>query len=214
MNLEKLRSIQKKLSKHVIIQDEFIQPLAHVAGIDLAFKSQLAITACVTTSISPFRIFNQKTILNKITFPYIPTLLCFREGPPIIETIKSLKVRPHIFLINAHGLAHPLLCGCASYVGVLTGEVTIGVAANNLCGKYGYVPLEVGETVAMYLRKRQVGWVLKSKKRCKPIFISPGHKIGLDSCLKIVRKLVIGHKLPEPLQLAHRLANYEKSLLI
>lgn len=210
MNLEVLKKVQKILSKKVIIRDDFRKPLSQIAGVDLAFTNDLAITVCTTTFIPFKKLINKIILIKKLNYPYIPTLLSFREGPPIIEIINSLEKKPDLFLINAHGLAHPLYCGCASFVGVLTGAATIGVATNNLCGEYEYEPQELGEAVATYFGEKQVGWVLKSKYRHKPIFISPGHKISLSSCLKVVRKCIFGQKLPEPLWLAHKLANEEK----
>jgi len=207
------RTIQKQLSRRVIINDAFKKPLTQVAGIDLAFTDNLAITACVITSFPTLKPIHQKTSTSEVAFPYIPTFLSFREGPPIIKIITSLEEKADIFLINAHGLAHPLYCGCASYVGVLTGVATIGVATSNLCGVYAHVPQRVGEAVATRYAGRRVGWVLQSQERCRPIFVSPGHKIGQHSCLKIVKKCILRHKLPEPLWLAHRLANEEKRRL-
>lgn len=212
-DFEGLRTIQRKLSRRVILRDAFKKPLTQVAGIDLAFTDKLAITACVITSFPLMKSVHQKTSTNELAFPYIPTFLSFREGPPIIKIINSLEEKADVFFINAHGLAHPLYCGCASYVGVLTGEATIGVATSNLCGVYDHVPQGVGEAVATRYKGRPVGWVLKSKARCRPIFVSPGHKIGQHSCLQLVKKCVIRHKLPEPLWLAHRLANEEKKRL-
>ena len=210
VDLEALEDVQKKLSEEVIVRDEFGRPLSRIAGIDLAFIDNFAITACVTTSFPPMKVVSNKILVRKLDFPYIPALLGFREGPSIIEVINSMEEKPYIFLINAQGLAHPQYCGCASHVGVLTGEATIGVATSNLCGEYEREPREVGDAVAMYFGGRQVGWVLKSKEGCKPIFISPGHKIGLDSCLKVVKECIVDRKLPEPVWLAHRLANNEK----
>jgi len=212
-DLDGFRTIQKQLSRRVIIRDAFKKPISQVAGIDLAFTDKLAITTCVITSFPNMKPVHQKTSTNEVAFPYIPTFLSFREGPLMIKIINSLEEKADVFLINAHGLAHPLSCGCASYVGLLTGVATIGVATSNLCGVYAHVPQRVGEAVATRYEGRRVGWVLQSQERCRPIFVSPGHKIGQHSCLKIVKKCIVHHKLPEPLWLAHRLANEEKRRL-
>jgi deoxyribonuclease V len=209
-DLDALRAIQRTLSRKVIVRDAFRKPVTRIAGIDLAFAGELAITACVITSLPPTETLAHKTLRRKLDFPYVTAFMSFREGPPIIDIINTLETKADLFLINAHGLAHPRYCGCASHVGVLTGVATIGVAARNLCGVYDCGPQEVGEAVATYCNGRQVGWVYQSKEGCRPIFVSPGHKIGLDSSLKMVKACLIDHKLPEPLWLAHRLANNEK----
>jgi deoxyribonuclease V len=209
-DLDALRTIQRILSRRVIVQDAFRKPVTQIAGIDLAFADELAITACVITSLPPTKTLDQKTLRRRLDFPYVPSYLSFREGPPIIDLINTMDMKADLFLINAHGLAHPRYFGCASHVSVMTGVATIGVATRNLCGVYDCVPQEVGEAVSIYCNGRQVGWILQSKEGCRPIFVSPGHKIGLSSSLKMVKKCLIDHKLPEPLWLAHRLANDEK----
>jgi len=143
----------------------------------------------------------------------VPTFLGFREGPAIVKLIKLRRRTPDVFLINAQGIAHPLFCGCASHVGVLAQKPVIGVAASNLCGEYDCEPVEVGDAVPMRYNGRVVGWVLKSKAGCNPIFVSPGHLVSLESSLKIVKDCLKNHKLPEPLQQAHRLANDERNKL-
>ena len=210
LDLDALSVIQRTLSQKVIVRDAFATPVTRIAGIDLAFVGDWAITACVITSLPPRNILAQQTLRRKLDFPYLPAFLSFREGPPIIDLITSLETKADLFLINAHGLAHPRYYGCASHVGVVTGAATIGVAARNLCGVYARAPQRAGEAVATYCNERQVGWVVQSKAGCRPIFVSPGHRIGLDSTLKIVTACLIGHKLPEPLWLAHRVANDEK----
>ena len=207
--LEALREIQRKLSLNVIIQDKFKTPITRVGGVDLAFIKELAIVACVTLIFPTLEIVDEETLVTQLDFPYVPTLLSFREGPVMVEIINFLRTEPDVFLINAQGIAHPLFCGCASHVGVLTEKPTIGVATNNLCGEYDHEPVEVGEAVPMRYSGRVVGWVLKSKKGCRPIFVSPGHLVSLESSLKIVKECLRSYKLPEPLQCAHKLANKE-----
>ncbi len=209
-DFDALSAIQCKLAQRVIIRDAFETPVTRVAGVDLAFISGMAITACVITALPPEKSLAQFTVLRKLDFPYRSGFLSFREGPPIIALVTSLASKVDLFLINAHGLAHPRFYGCASHVGVVTGAVTIGVAARNLCGVYSRVPQGVGDAVAAYFNERQVGWVVQSKAGCRPIFVSPGHRIGLTSTLKLVTACLYGHKFPEPLWLAHRVANDEK----
>ncbi len=209
-DLDALSALQRTLSHRVIIRDAFETLVTRVAGIDLAFIGDVAITACVITALPPVYPLAEYTVVRKLDFPYRSGFLSFREGPPIIALVTSLESKVDLFLINAHGLAHPRFYGCASHVGVVTDAVTIGVATRNLCGVYTRAPQRLGDAVAAYYDERQVGWVVQSKAGCRPIFVSPGHKIGLDSTLKLVMACLCGHKLPEPLWLAHRVANDEK----
>ena len=128
--------------------------------------------------------------------------------------INAMESKPEVFLINAHGIAHPVRCGCASYVGVLANVPTIGIASRNLCGEYDSEPTRVGEHVPLTHNGRIVGWALKSRKGCTPIFVSPGHGVSLTSSLEIVMKCTETNKLPEPLSLAHALANRVKKITL
>jgi len=144
-----------------------------------------------------------------VDLPYIPGLLAFREGPPMIETYKKLKRKPDILLVDGHGIAHPRGVGIASHVGVLLDIATIGIAKKRLVGDYR-IPDRVGESRPLLYKGKVVGNVLKSKKGCNPIFISPGNKISVESSLEIVKDCIREHKLPEPVRLAHNFVNQTK----
>jgi len=209
-NLEEMRRIQRELAAKVILEDDYRKPIISVVGIDLAFLDDIAFTACVTTDYTTLETKTVKIYTARLNFPYIPTLLFFREGPPIVEIINSTEPKANIFLINAQGIAHPEFFGCASHIGVLANVPTIGVTSRRLCGDYEREPRELGEAVPMRCGGRDVGWVVKSKAECRPIFVSPGHRVSLDSSIEIVMKCIKNHKLPEPLHLAHLEANREK----
>lgn len=208
--LDDLRRIQRETASKVIVEDRFESPIEVVAGVDLAFYGNDGIAACAATNYPSMRIVETRTLVMALAFPYIPTFLTFREGPPMVQVMSSLRTKVNLFLINGQGIAHPLRCGLASHVGVDTDKPTIGVAASRLVGEYDHVPENEGDAVPLIYEGEQVGWLLKSRSGSNPIFISPGHRVGLDSSLKIVKTCLRGHKLPEPLQMAHATANKEK----
>jgi len=212
--LRRLERLQNAVSKRVILEDMFDTPIKVVAGVDLAFLGEVAIAACVALNYETMEVLEVKTAKLPLKFPYIPGFLSFREGPAMVRAMEKLTVKPQIFLINAQGIAHPRLCGCASHVGVITDKATIGVAQSKLCGEYEKEPERPGEWTPLTYQGQVVGAVYKSKTGCKPIFISPGHKITLKTSIKIVKKCIKNHKLPEPLQKAHRQANKEKIRLM
>lgn len=209
-----MRRIQREEAKKVILEDFFNKPITNIAGMDIAFIDNLAIVACVIIDYNSLDIRCTKTSLERLDFPYISTFLSFREGPPLINLINTLEFKPDIFIINAQGIAHPRYCGCASYVGIQTNVPTIGVTIRKLWGIYNQEPKSMGNYVALRFGDQTVGWVLKSNENCKPIFISPGHLVSLESSLDIVMKCIRNHKLPEPLHHAHILANEEKRRII
>jgi deoxyribonuclease V len=212
-SLSELRRIQRETAKKVVLEDRFEQPITSVAGVDLAFINETGIAACVATDYPPRKILEVQTAAIPVNFPYVPTFLTFREGPPILRAISSTKTRVNIFLINGQGLAHPLRCGLASHLGVESGHPTIGVTKNRLIGEYAHVPEGGRDAVPLTSEGEQVGWVLRSRKGSKPIFVSPGHMVSLHSSLAIVSACLAGHRLPEPIRMAHEAANYEKRRL-
>jgi deoxyribonuclease V len=210
--LKNLREIQLKIAKMVIRVDDFRNPPRLVCGVDIAFLDEEAVASCIVMDFPPRRVVESKTASAALRFPYIPTLLAFREGPLIVEVISSLTSDPDVFLINAHGVAHPLRCGCASHVGVKAEKPTIGVTTAKLMGEYRE-PAEEGGTEALKIEGEQVGWVLRTRRCCRPIFVSPGHRVGMQASLEIVKTCLLGHKLPEPLRLAHMTAKDERRRL-
>ena len=203
---KELRKLQKKIAKKVILEDDFSESISSIAGFDLAFCDEEAFASGIVLNFVSLQLKDVKTIKTKLSFPYVSTFLFFREGPPIIKVYKKLNVEPDILMINGHGIAHPLFCGMASHIGVLLNKPTIGIAQNKLCGYYKE-PKKVGEASPLFYKGKKVGYVFKSMKNCKPIFVSPGHKISLETSLKVVKECMKDHKLPEPLHLAHHFAN-------
>lgn len=181
-------------------------------GIDLAFRDNHAVTAGVVMTFPEMQEIMTRVSTHKLLFPYIPGLLVFREGPPILEMIHSLGHFAKLVFINAHGMAHPRFCGCTSHIGVLSGMPTIGVASQILCGYYDSEAISTsGSYTPLFYRNKQVGWVLRSHLKNKPIVVSPGHQIDLVTSLYLTKMCIRSHKFPEPLQLAHSLAVHERN---
>ncbi|MFX1453014.1 MAG: endonuclease V, partial [Promethearchaeota archaeon] len=143
-------------------------------------------------------------------FPYKPGFFIFREGPPILEIVLKLNIMPDVFLINSHGICHPLGIGAASHIGILIEKPTIGVAQNILCGDAA-PPKNLGDISPIFLKNKIAGYAFLTQLNTKPIYISPGHLITLETAIKIVKNTIKAYKLPEPLRLAHQLANLTKS---
>lgn len=203
---EKLRKIQKQIAEKIILEDKFIKPISTIAGFDLAFLDDTVFAVGVVLDYKKLNILEMKFISSNLNFPYIPTFLTFREGPPIIEVYKKLKTKPDLILINGQGIAHPIFCGIASHVGVLLDIPSIGVAQNKLCGEFKE-PRKVGEKSWIMFENKKVGYAYKSQEDCRPLIISPGHKVSLETSLEIVKSTIKNHKLPEPIFISHSLAN-------
>ncbi|MHA1649978.1 MAG: endonuclease V [Candidatus Helarchaeota archaeon] len=213
-DLGKLRVIQEKIAKKIILKDDFPTPIKYIGGVDSAYIDDIVITACIILTWPKLELINQKCIISETKFPYLSTFFAFREGPPILEVLSSCERMPDILMINSHGILHPIFAGCASHIGVLLNLPTIGVAQNALCGEWESEPASVGEWVPIIYQNKMVGAYYLSQKESKPIFISPGHRITLETAVEFVKNSIKNHRMPEPLYLAHQQANEKKRNLI
>lgn len=202
-----LREKQIKIAKKAIISDVF-KDIRLICGFDLAFKDKKMFCAGILMELKTFKIIDVKTTICIENFPYIPTFLSFREMPPILTVFNNLERKPDLLFINGHGIAHPVKCGIATHIGVLLNIPSIGIAKNILIGKFSEP--QVGEAKPLIYSNEQLGWVLKTSENTRPIVISPGNMVSLETSLKLTKSCIRNHKLPEPIALAHKYANLMK----
>jgi len=147
-------------------------------------------------------------------FPYVPGYLSFREAPVYLAALEALESEPDALLVDGQGIAHPRGLGIAAHLGVHTGLSSLGVAKSRLFGEpVGSLAEEAGAAVPLCAedapvgtpcpRGRQLGWVVRTRARVKPVYVSPGHRIGMEAALAAVLALPRRTKLPEPLRQAH-----------
>jgi deoxyribonuclease V len=209
MDREKLKVIQDGIRRKLILKDTFSK-IRLVGGADVSYLGEDAYCSVVVLDYDDMHPIEEKRSISKVDFPYVPTFLSFREALPIIKSFNKLKRKPDVLLVDGHGIAHPRGIGLASHVGVLLDHPTIGVAKNILVGEFT-PPESVGEASEIVFDGRTVGVALKTRRESKPIFVSPGHKVSLESCLLIVKNCFKGHRLPEPQRLAHTFSNQAKN---
>ncbi len=191
--LRRLREEQEKLRKRVRVEDDFTPGL--IGGVDVSYSSRDAYVAMVIMDES-CRIRDVITRRLRVEFPYIPTYLAFREEPLISSVLKEAK-EDIVLLVDGNGIMHPRFFGLASHIGVVNDVPTIGVAKSLLAGRV------MGDRV--FIDDVHVGYFVKSGRK-KGIYVSPGHRVSMDSSLRIVKKC-LKYKNPEPLRLAHIYAN-------
>ncbi|MGQ9543744.1 MAG: endonuclease V [Candidatus Bathyarchaeia archaeon] len=205
LDVERLETIQRGLSRALIIEDHFRKPIRRISGVDVAYSNGFAVAACVTLDYQTLRVIDGKTATVEVDFPYKSTYLWFREGPAMLRVVQAMGVESDVFMINGHGIAHPRRFGSASHFGVLTGRPSIGVAGSMLCGGYVRKPASFGEREPITFNGDVVGWLIKPAVG-GPIYVSPGHMVSLESAAEIASKCLLSHRFPEPIYLAHRLA--------
>jgi len=205
---EKAHAMQLRLSEQVIREDTLPDSVKYVAGVDVAYTKGMSIGAVAVLDFASLSLVESKAVHLKTRFPYIPTLLSFREVPPAYSAIKKLEVEPDVFLVDGQGIAHPYRLGFAAHLGLAIERPTIGVAKSLLCGKvepvgeYGWAPLTDGGEI--------IGAEVVTKPRTKPIYVSIGHRVSLRKAIDIVRNCTRAYRIPEPIWKAHIIATEEK----
>jgi deoxyribonuclease V len=184
-----------------------------IAGLDCAFsKDEKRIFAVVVViELSNFEIIETVTATRKLSFPYIPGLLSFREAPVCIDAIEKLKVRPDVFIVDGQGFAHPRRFGIASHIGVLWDMPTVGCAKSRLIGDFNEPGKRKGNFSPLTDNGEIIGAVLRTRNNVKPVFVSVGHKCTLDDAIKIVLECTTRYRLPEPARLAHQIVSRTRS---
>jgi len=214
-SIEEARRLQTSLSREVIRYDDLPKAVRHVAGVDVAYIGNLSIGAVAVLDLKSWETVEIETSLQRVHFPYIPTLLSFREMQPAISAIRKLKIKPDVFLVDGHGLAHPYRLGFASHLGVMMNSPTIGVAKSLLCGEVKPVrSRDRGSWSPIIHNGELVGAALITRIGAKPVYVSIGHKVSLETAIKIVMDCVRGYRMPEPIRKAHIAANRERIKLI
>ena len=204
VSIAQARKIQLSLAKRVITKNEAINPRL-VAGIDISSPNAQGIAsgAVVVLRYPDFSIVEVEVAQGKLTLPYIPGLLSFRESPLILAACERVCNVPDLVLIDGQGIAHPRRLGLASHVGLFLDLPTVGCAKSILCGQHQPVGEEVGSHAELLDNGELIGAALRTKSRVKPIYISVGHKIDLASALQWVIRCCRGYRLPDPTRLAH-----------
>lgn len=200
--------IQKKLRQQVNIIDNFLPP-ERVAGVDVGFidNGKKTRAAVAVLSFPALEVLECQTVVTETVFPYVPGLLSFREVPAILTALSRLQVLPDMILCDGQGYAHPRRLGIACHLGIITDIPTIGVAKTRLIGSHGVVPEEKGGWVELIDKDEIIGAVLRTREKVKPLYISPGHRVSLETAIHYVMACVTKYKLPETTRWAHRLAS-------
>jgi len=186
--------LQKKLALKVITKNILPKKIKRVCGVDVSYRNDFAYCSAVILDKNNLNVIESKNSKLKSTAKYIPGLFMLKESKPILHTIKKLEKSFDILLVDGNGQLHPRQCGLACYIGLKLDKPIIGVAKSLLCGK------ERSDSKVEY-KGKVLGYEIKQNK--KKIYVSVGHKINLNTSVKIVKELIVkGNWYPEPLRIA------------
>ncbi|WP_308168494.1 endonuclease V [Nonomuraea sp. NEAU-A123] len=219
-SVEEAEAIQERLRLHVELTGPTEFTL--VAGLDVHYHGDDDVAAAVvvlsatapTGSATDGRaagglvVVEQVVVRGKARFPYVPGLFAFRELPALVEALERLTVTPDLLVCDGYGLAHPRGFGLACHLGVLTGLPAIGVGKTHFVGTHDAPAPARGAWTPIDLNGSTVGRALRTQQDVKPVYVSQGHRITLDTACAEVLRLSPYHRLPEPIRKADHLARH------
>ncbi|NGO74824.1 endonuclease V [Streptomyces sp. YC504] len=199
-NEARARAVQDELRARVVLDEDGPPPgRGLVAGVDVAYDDErdVVVAAAVVLDAATLEVTEQTTAVGRISFPYVPGLLAFRELPAVLAALEALATPPALVVCDGYGLAHPRRFGLAAHLGVLTGLPTLGVAKNPFTFSYEEPGAVRGSVAALVDGSEEVGRAVRTQDRTKPVFVSVGHRVSLDNACAHTLELSPRYRLPE-----------------
>lgn len=215
-------AIQERYAGDIELQDR-LPPIRRVAGVDVGFEPlpgapprrgrgfqrgrTITRAAVAVLSFPELELIEHAIARQPTDFPYVPGLLSFREIPTVLQALDQLTAPPDLILCDGQGLAHPRRFGIACHLGWWLDRPTLGVAKSRLCGEHEEPGPEKGSWAPLHHRGDRLGAVLRTRANVQPVFVSPGHRISLETALHYTLACTPRYRLPETTRHADRLAS-------
>jgi deoxyribonuclease V len=202
------KSIQEQFRDWVITSGK-LRNVRKVAGVDIGFENQGTVTraAIAVLSFPELELVEHQLIRDKTRFPYVPGFLSFREVPAALKAFKKLKTTPDLLLCDGQGIAHPRRFGLACHMGLWTNLPAIGVAKSRLIGTHKPVGATKGDWQPLMDKDEIIGAVVRTRTNVKPVFVSIGHKVDLETAIDYTLRCTTKYRLPETTRWADKLAS-------
>ena len=199
--------VQESRRQRVIREDRFDQ-LERVVGLDAHYSAggRVVWAAAALMTLPALELEESTLVCCQTPFPYVPGFLSFRETPAMLAALRMLPTQPDFLFVDGQGIAHPRRFGLACHVGVLADIPTIGVAKSRLIGTYDDPGSERGARAVLKHRDEVIGAVIRTRRQTRPLFVSVGHRISLETAIKQVLTCSPRFRLPEPIRAADRLS--------
>ena len=213
-DLSQARAIQQSLRARVTLQGDPIG-VRYLVALDASHPTRFSKVQGQSTAAAVLWDCQEAKVAEVATaavdpdtlFPYVPGFLSFRETPVYLVALAKLSLQPQLLLVDGQGIAHPRRFGIACHLGVHLDIPAIGVAKTLLFGSpAAELPEEAGSAVELHSKAEQIGWVYRSRARVQPLYVSPGHRVGMGESLDFVRSLTGKTRFLEPLRQAHMAA--------
>jgi len=205
-------ALQAKLRGRVETADR-VGVVRYVAGVDVGFEDDGGTTraAAAVLDAATLELVDRVVVRKPTRFPYVPGLLSFREAPAVLAAFERLRIAPDLILYDGQGFAHPRRFGIACHVGVLLDVPTIGVAKTRLIGEHRAPSDRRGAWVPLRDGGETIGAVLRTRAGVKPLYVSIGHRVCLETAVRWTMACVTRYRLPQTTRWAHRLASVDET---
>ncbi len=206
------RKLQTELADRVQVVPLQEEP-GLIAGLDCAFSKDgrrifaaavLLEVAAVRGNSYDLKLIETVGAEQETRFPYIPGLLSFREAPACLEAAGRLSREPDLYVIDGQGVAHPRRLGLASHLGLFFDKPTVGCAKSRLIGTFDEPGEQKGAWAPLLDGDEEIGAVVRTRSRVKPVFVSVGHRCMLEDAIRISLACTTRYRIPEPTRLAHQ----------
>ena len=217
VSIKEAISIQRELCVRLDLRKK-IKKITTVAGADMAIDDKMGYAGIIIYAFPQMVEIERQFAVFKIEFPYVPGLLAFREAPILLKAFEKVRTDPDVIIFDGQGIAHPRGMGIASHMGLFLGKPAIGCAKSRLVGEYKEPGQNVGDWTPLFYSSsesldfardesrspRIIGAVLRTRKNVKPVFVSPGHLIDLQSSIEVVLACLDRTRIPKPTREADR----------
>jgi len=207
-----------KISDAVLIQNDLRAKLdvherslniSTIAGADISLNlySTTIYAGIVLMSFPELVPIAYSLVKSETRFPYVPGFLAFREVPALTQVWDQMEQKPDLLVVDGHGIAHPRRMGIAAHFGAVTGQPSMGCAKKLLFGKFDEPGPALGSYSPIRDKDETIGYAFRSKANVAPVFVSPGHLMGLQNTLDVVKQCTGKYRIPEPTRQAHEFVN-------
>jgi deoxyribonuclease V len=211
---EETEKIQNILARRVRIIPLRKSP-NFIAAVDASFLGDMVIAVASLFTYPEMEQLEDSVFKGVTTFPYIPGFLSFREGSALVKAVAGLRRRPDVLLVDGHGISHPRGIGIASHIGVILDLPTIGCAKSRLIGEFREPEKIKGNWTYLFQddgHGKRIGAVVRTRSGVKPLFVSPGHLIDIESSIKVVLDCASHYRIPDPLRRADQVSKSLKRM--
>lgn len=196
--------IQTRLAP-LAVRDDELGDIHRIAGVDVAYddSNSKLYAAVVVLDAKTGKTVEIGKAVGKVEFPYIPGLFAFRELPHLLTAMATLKTKPDLVICDGQGIAHPRRCGLATHLGLLANLPTIGCGKTRHIGEFSNPENGQGATTDLCDGDEVIGKVVRTQNGIKPLFVSIGHRVSLETAVEWILRLSSEFRQPEPIRRAN-----------